>query len=381
MTIGDKPTLHVVFNMSAAGGVRQALSRVGRNERVLGFPDDLSFGPINPPSARSRQSWVENELGYDFDEVVQMADQFWVEAMSPGALPIAWVSRHNAAEYSAFLEFVWRQGDSPFGVVDFTGIEYADKGAPLIAARSLGLVPPDQIVEARLFDQQKALRPSEIGAFRDVWRRLRQENAPLRVVDETGLVSAPITHFDDAIVSLASGDWQNGARLVGTTIGNLIEHPPYQCPSDIVLWGRLRALGEAGVLEISGDPSEMRGALARRNWRKMTDREKALVDRLLSRGFPGRDELAAQLRTATVSRIDCDGSLEFRVSGPAANLANGVPVSGRFVDALGDEQGPAVNILLHVADGKLSELEIYKDDGSQIVESPFEIDPMRIDVY
>jgi len=380
MTIGDKPTLHVVFNMSAAGGVRQALSWVGRNERVLGFPDDLSFGPINPPSAPSRQSWVENELGYDFDEVAQMAEQFWAEATSAATLPLAWVSRYNAAEYSGFLEFVWRKGDAPFRVVDFTGIEYANNGGPLIAARSLGLVPPDQIVGARLFDQQRALRPSEIEAFRDVWRRLRQENAPLRVVDGTALVSAPITHFDDAVFSCAGSDWQKGARLVGATMMKLIDHPPYQCPSDIVLWGRVRALDEAGVLEISGDPSEMRGALVRRNWRTMTDRERALVDRLLSRSFPGRDELVAQLQTVTVCRIDCEGSLEFRVSGPLANLANGAPVTGRFVDRQGEELGPAVNILLHVADGRLSELEIYKDDGNKIAESPFDIDPMRIDV-
>ncbi len=265
MTMGDKPTVHVVFNMSAAGSIRQAFSRVGRNERVLGFPDDLSFGPIDPPSARLRQAWSKNELGCDFEDVVQMADPFWAEATSPATLPVAWVSRRNAAEYSGFLEFVWRQGDAPFRVVDFAGLEYTGLGGGVLAAESLGLLSPDQIVEAQLWDQQRALRPDEIGAFREVWRRLRQENAPLRVVDETGLVSAPITRFDDAIVSCASSDWQKGARLVGTTMGELIDRPPSQCPSDLVLWARVRALGEAGVLEIAGDGSEMHGTFVRRN--------------------------------------------------------------------------------------------------------------------
>jgi len=76
MMMGDGPTIHLVFGMAAAGSVRQAFSRIGRHERVLGFPDDLSFGPIDPPSARLRQAWVENELGWDFEEIVQMADQF-----------------------------------------------------------------------------------------------------------------------------------------------------------------------------------------------------------------------------------------------------------------------------------------------------------------
>lgn len=264
MTMDGKPTVHVVFNMSAAGAIRQAFGQVGRNESVLGFPDDLSFGPIDPPSARLRQAWVENELSHDFEEVVQMADQFWADATSPSAFPVAWVSRRDAAEYCGFLEFVWRKGDAPFGVVDFAGLEYTGQGR-LLAAESLGLLSPDQILGARLFEQQKVLRPDEIEVFRDVWHRLRRENAPLRVVDEMGLASAPISRFDDAIVSCASSDWQKGARLVGMAIGELIEHPPNQCPSDLVLWSRVRALGEAGILEIAGDGSEMRSTLVRRS--------------------------------------------------------------------------------------------------------------------
>ena len=256
-------SVHVVFSMSAAGSVRQAFSRIGCSEPVLGFPDDLSFGPINPPSAHLRQAWVGNELGWDFEEVAKMADRFWAEATATAALPVAWVSRRDATEYCGFLEFVWRRGGSPFRVVDFAGLDYTGR-ARMLAAESLSLLSPDEIVAARLLEQQKTLRPEEIDAFREIWRRLRHENAPLRVVDETGLASAPIDRFDDAILSCASDDWQKGARLVGTTIEKLIDHPPHQCPSDLVLWGRVRALGAAGVLEITGNPSEMRGVMVRR---------------------------------------------------------------------------------------------------------------------
>ncbi|MBY6240434.1 DUF3658 domain-containing protein [Methylosinus sp. Sm6] len=265
MTIGDKPSTHVIFNMSAAGSVRQAFSRIGRHEHVLGFPDNLSFGPIDPPSARLRHAWIENELGLDFGEVIQMADQFWAEAASSAALPVVWVSRLDAAEYSGFLEFVWRRGAAPFRVIVFTGLEYANNGGTIIAAASLGLVPPDHIVEARLFDRQKVLRPDKIEVFREMWRRLRQENAPLRVVDETGLVSAPITHFDDAIVSCTSCDWQKGALVVATTMSKLNARPLDRWPSDLLLWARVRALGEAGILEITGDGTEMRSTLVRRS--------------------------------------------------------------------------------------------------------------------
>jgi len=41
-------TLHIVFNSSAAAGLRDALRQTGRDERVVSLFDCLSFGPINP---------------------------------------------------------------------------------------------------------------------------------------------------------------------------------------------------------------------------------------------------------------------------------------------------------------------------------------------
>ncbi|HEY7382117.1 MAG TPA: hypothetical protein VH743_00490, partial [Beijerinckiaceae bacterium] len=56
-------------------------------------------------------------------------------------------------------------------------------------------------------------------------------------------------------------------------------------------------------------------------WRALTDGERGVLDRLLSRDFPGRDELAVQAQNAAVTSIDREGSLRFCVTGPAANIA------------------------------------------------------------
>jgi len=44
----------------------------------------------------------------------------------------------------------------------------------------------------------------------------------------------------------------------------------------------------------------------------MSDREKQIVNVLLSKNFPGTEALHAQLETASVSAIDAEGSLGFR---------------------------------------------------------------------
>jgi hypothetical protein len=115
-----------------------------------------------------------------------------------------------------------------------------------------------------------------------------------------------------------------------------------------------------------------------RSWRKLTEAEKRVLDRLLSSPFAGREELAAQADRATVSRIDREGSLQFRTVGPLAPVSQRVPVEGRYLDGSDDPLGPAVNLLLHVVDGRLHELEVYKDDGNDIVVGPFEIPPDQI---
>lgn len=109
-----------------------------------------------------------------------------------------------------------------------------------------------------------------------------------------------------------------------------------------------------------------------RAWRPLIDHERRLIEKLLSEEFSGCEALRIQLATASVSSIDADGSLEFRVSGSPAGVKRRVPIEGYYFDTEGDEPRPAVHVLLHVVDGMLLELEIYKDDGSPI-EIPLDI--------
>ena len=63
-------------------------------------------------------------------------------------------------------------------------------------------------------------------SYRNDWRRLRAENAPLRLVDGDKLVSAPITHFDDLVLSFVDADWKKGARIVGYSMMELSDREP-----------------------------------------------------------------------------------------------------------------------------------------------------------
>lgn len=103
------------------------------------------------------------------------------------------------------------------------------------------------------------------------------------------------------------------------------------------------------------------------DFRKPTDEERSLLERLLEAEFPGRDELAPMVRNVLVRTIDEHGGLELRseVSGEAP-VVKRIPVEGEAKD----DDGFRVHTLLHVVGGRPVELEIYKDDGSTVKRMP-----------
>lgn len=235
-------------------------------ETVIGLPDDLSVGPIDPPAADLRDRWTEDTLGFDnWPDLGQRSDLFWTQATDRDVIPVAWVCRQSAAEFAGFLEFVSRVGDHPFRVIDITEVEFASRPgrseSTTWRAGSFGVVPSDSIVGARLLERQATLTGQEQQACRDLWKRLRAENAAFRVVSDLGLRSAPITYFDKAVASQVTDDWQKCSHVVGKTLVTLRDDGTY-C-GDLVLWSRVRALADEGVFEMEGDGVRMRNSSVR----------------------------------------------------------------------------------------------------------------------
>ena len=62
-------------------------------------------------------------------------------------------------------------------------------------------------------------------------------------------------------------------------------------------------------------------------------------------------------------QIDANGNLEWDVgTSPLANSNFRIPVEGEFEDV----DGVTIHILLHVVNGLVTELEVYKEDGSLV---------------
>jgi hypothetical protein len=121
-------------------------------------------------------------------------------------------------------------------------------------------------------------------------------------------------------------------------------------------------------------------AVHEESWRPFTDWERRLIHKLLLAPFPGRDELLAQLQDAVCTSFTengdrlANGGLFFKTANPIrARVASGVPTEGEATDV----DGVVIHYLLHVYDGTIGGLEVYKEDSSKVQR---DADPEELDV-
>jgi hypothetical protein len=112
--------------------------------------------------------------------------------------------------------------------------------------------------------------------------------------------------------------------------------------------------------------------------RALIPEERAILELLLTKRFPGRDQLLARLDDVLVTGSSCSCGcdsvgLAVSRSAPQATVSERVPT-----DAFGrDPSGVEVGVLLHVIDGFMAELEFYSTTDASGFGRPT-LDSMRL---
>jgi hypothetical protein len=112
------------------------------------------------------------------------------------------------------------------------------------------------------------------------------------------------------------------------------------------------------------------------NFRKLNTWEVEIFKKLFEVKFPEIDVLKKQLTYSLVKEVDENGSLKFKIRKDVTlveKIKKRVPVEAE----VNDKDGVKIHILLHVLDGKIDELEIYKENSSKIIR---EVKPSELKV-
>lgn len=252
-----KTTLHYVFTQSGAGCLVQALRKAGRSDPVIVMYDDLSFGPINSSDRDVRTKWVADELGEPrWINTCTGPERVSSDASAPDNRKVLWLTRRSAMEYAGFLDELSRLGDAACDVVDLSEVTVPtepgqDISRPRRLLLSVGMLHHDVICREKLWELAEPLQDAVRKRYQSLWQQLVAENAPLRIIKDGVLVSAPISHFDSRLIAQVTSKWQNAWRVVGHTLvsgpDDLIEY------GHTFVMGRMRALVKSGQLEVRGE--------------------------------------------------------------------------------------------------------------------------------
>jgi hypothetical protein len=245
----SEPIFHVVFGSFVGENLVRHLAEHGRPDRVIALADNLSFGPIDNPSALPRSRWVIDQLGEsDWEEWSAENAEFIARSHPADVKVVAWFSRRSSSEYAGFLWWLSHLHDRPCLIIDVTDFLLSEAGgAPTATAMLSG-----SDFEA-LLDTEVILQPREVARCQELWKRLEKENAPLRRIGSSGtLESVGIDYFDALLLACSTSEWRRRAYIVGEALVSFWDEGFYQT-GDLVLFARLRFLAEAGRLEWRGN--------------------------------------------------------------------------------------------------------------------------------
>lgn len=237
--------LHLVLGDCAAALLRLAVSKHGLPGEVRCIPDDLSHGPLDSGMRRIAYmraccagylEWQHTETDA-FAPWRTIADEL---ELRPRTV-IVWAGS-NASEGTLLAMACWwlREIAAPLARIPVSWNGYSSHTGSLRPEMLAALYP-----RCRRFSTLKALTLSR------KFEQLRNEGALLRRW-QSGVVSAPLSAFDDRLLACLQHTWRSAVQVIGDAVGRGRREPM----SDVFYASRLQALIAQGRIEV--DHSERR---------------------------------------------------------------------------------------------------------------------------
>lgn len=281
----DCTHVHIVSGDSFAGGMKQALARLGYADthKLVTLRENYATGPLSqldtPEGREARSGWFRRNIQEYFTVSNQCEEMYTelvekLEQIPAAARVILWASG-NTSEQTGMRLAVHLLGSrhSDLVVCDTCAIceELYHTPDASIIYRSSAEIPADKLQEALLHVLEgNKLTAVDIARLSREWQDIAERSHALRIWNEGTMLEVPADYYDPFLLELLDQLDKQGtpaddegfvksARLVGEALGQCDQYI-----EDGYLEYRLRELIYSGVLEIKGVPSAMRFYSVRR---------------------------------------------------------------------------------------------------------------------
>lgn len=113
------------------------------------------------------------------------------------------------------------------------------------------------------YKHRRQLTETEQAQLMTDWKRLREENTPLRAMVDGNVQSVPADFYDEVILSGITEQEMPAAHAVGRAIGEL-DRKTGNRVGDMLIFSRIRALAQMGKIEIVQDAPTYRDMTIRK---------------------------------------------------------------------------------------------------------------------
>lgn len=243
---GLGPFLHVTSGENSAGCLRQGLHRIGREERVVHFWDDLSVGPLHDLNrgAAARLAWWSRVEGKKIParEARKLDDRkIWKRIVHDARNVVLWYGPH-ITEFLYALRACWMLRRVASRLYEVR-LPPHPNGKLNAFYGAVGIVGPEGV--ARGWPTLRRVR--DVSRRAERWRALQSRPGDtMRRLDGWRVREHPVTYRDSDLLAECGFTWTSSTAVIGHVVS--CRGPT----GDVVLVWRLRELIAAGLLEGRG---------------------------------------------------------------------------------------------------------------------------------
>jgi len=257
--------IHIVFNESEIALMKKVMELDETlNGEVIQVRDDFAVGPIR--ELDTEEGWQERrdwwrQLGEGSPYGTNLAGSFddretirqIVSRLDENPEEELWIwmgqNQHDVTGYYWLMPQL-RAYQGRVMVLYLNNLPFINEKGQLFYPNWLHEIQPREFVKAK-----KLARPITLSEFEidpDEWKRLAEENAPVRILEGgKKIVGKDESFFDGEILKNITGEWQKATRVLTNTL-----HRMKIKTGDLFIMWRVRHLISEEKVMVMGDPSK-----------------------------------------------------------------------------------------------------------------------------
>ena len=258
--------IHVVFQEADVQVLQKAIELdESLQGRVTIIRDDYAVGPIDniyeTDGYQQRRDWWKSLLEispYDTDQLMNMVDDRLAvhnlrKDLDDNPREELWIwmaqNQHDVCGYYWLIsQLATYQGRVV--VLYMNNLPFINEKGQLFYPTNLHEIQPKEFLKAKKLNRKVTLSEFEVDP--DEWRKLCGENALVRILEGgKKIVSKEASFYDQDILSVLTGEWQKGQKAMNNILGKMKTKT-----GDVFLLWRMKALADAGSIDINGDTSK-----------------------------------------------------------------------------------------------------------------------------